>query len=416
MDDYDFGSIADAFKGFMDDYGMPIGMAAQGLGTYLKGQANKRIVEAQRQKMAEERARQAAYQAQIDARTAAMTSQLTPAATEAARQGIAAQYAQQVAPTNASPNVDSFIPGTAGAPKEIQDSAAAALADANKRGSGECGGSLRTGAPTAARHEEPHRSQRGRARHRAHGGLLARFRVRAALPARGGEAGREESQPRLRCCERPRHALVPVGRDGAQEETGDAYSGRWGLRYRRSDLHAERHAWTLAWRAIPASRGAGASVEAHVLICSPSPTRTRRKRRSARACKTSPWRSLPGAMRRMTRSMRRAPAQAENYGAHSDLYREQTKKTSAERAIAESLLGARSPDSQDFLRSSESGLPIHTLRGIDAALKGQAPLDQYTPQEIAAHRRATVAIQPAYADKTTSPVDIAKALDTAHGR
>lgn len=104
-------------------------------------------------------------------------------------------------------------------------------------------------------------------------------------------------------------------------------------------------------------------------------------------------------------------AQAENFGAHSDLYREQTKKTAAERAIAESLLGARSPDSQDFLRSSESGLPMHTLRGIDAALKGQAPLDQYSPEELAAHRRATISISPAYADKTTSALDIAHALN-----
>lgn len=134
MDFPDIGSIGDNFKQFMDDYGMPLGVAAQGAGTYLRGQANQRILQAQQQKIAEERARQADYQKQIDARTAAVSSQLSPAATAAARQGIAAQYQNYITPTNASPDAGSFAPGVASAPKEVKDAAAAAMADANKRG------------------------------------------------------------------------------------------------------------------------------------------------------------------------------------------------------------------------------------------------------------------------------------------
>lgn len=104
-------------------------------------------------------------------------------------------------------------------------------------------------------------------------------------------------------------------------------------------------------------------------------------------------------------------ATAGMYDAHRSLYEENAKKAAVERQIAERLLGARSPDSIDLLRASEAGLPVHTIRGIDAAHRGEANLADYAPEMLQAHRRATLAVQPAYADKTISPVDIAKALD-----
>lgn len=109
-------------------------------------------------------------------------------------------------------------------------------------------------------------------------------------------------------------------------------------------------------------------------------------------------------------------SQAGMYDAHGELYREQAAKAIAERKLAERLLSARSDDSIDSLRATEAGVPVHTLRGIDASLRGEQDLTGYSPAQIAGHRRATLAVRPAYADKTTSALDISKAINAYRER
>jgi hypothetical protein len=129
----DFRSIADAFSNFLGNYGMPLGMGAQGIGTLLRSQANKRIARAQADKVQQERARQRAIQQDIDARTQAAIAQATPAAQEAERMSIASKYLAQMQPATGVAAVDEFVPGNPGAPVEVRDRAEGVLADARKK-------------------------------------------------------------------------------------------------------------------------------------------------------------------------------------------------------------------------------------------------------------------------------------------
>lgn len=107
--------------------------------------------------------------------------------------------------------------------------------------------------------------------------------------------------------------------------------------------------------------------------------------------------------------------QGDLYAAHGDLYREQTRKASVERQLAERLLRDQGADSQDELIAARSGVPVYTVRGYRDALAGRpvpgASLDDYKDMAPSISR-AMLAVRPAYADKTINPVNIAQALDS----
>lgn len=104
-------------------------------------------------------------------------------------------------------------------------------------------------------------------------------------------------------------------------------------------------------------------------------------------------------------------AAAEASQAHGDLYREQTRKTAAERAQIEQLTRAAGNDAQDEVAAAAAGMPTHTFRAIRDGLNGTFDLSAYQPDEVARAQRGILAVRPAYADKTIDPVNIARALD-----
>lgn len=62
--------------------------------------------------------------------------------------------------------------------------------------------------------------------------------------------------------------------------------------------------------------------------------------------------------------------------AHSELYREQARKASAERELAESLLGARSYDAITDVAAANAGMPGYTFRAIHDAARGGGDLSR----------------------------------------
>mgnify|MGYP000134236707 CR=1 FL=1 len=63
---FDFPDLSDLgqkVSGFFDEYGMPIGLASQAVGTMMRRAAIERIQNEQRRRMEEERARQQQLQA-----------------------------------------------------------------------------------------------------------------------------------------------------------------------------------------------------------------------------------------------------------------------------------------------------------------------------------------------------------------
>lgn len=134
MDEFDFGSIADAVKGFLDDYGMQIGMMAQAGGTMARRAAIRRIQRQQEAEMAAERERQAALQGKLDSRLAGTVQQFSPAAQEAERQALAARYRTTIQPGAETTGEYSTDVGTEGAPQEVKDRAAKTLATSLQKG------------------------------------------------------------------------------------------------------------------------------------------------------------------------------------------------------------------------------------------------------------------------------------------
>lgn len=105
--------------------------------------------------------------------------------------------------------------------------------------------------------------------------------------------------------------------------------------------------------------------------------------------------------------------QGEMYGAHSDLYREQARKATVERQLAERLLRDQGPDAQDELIAAAAGVPSYTVRGFRDTMAGTNPgrtMEDYAA-EAPGIRRGMLAVRPAYADKTINPVNIAQSLD-----
>ncbi len=129
----DFSDIGSAFGGFMDDYGIPLGFAGQGAGTFMRSRANKKVREEQARRVQAHAERQRRIQADIDAENAAALPQFTPQAQEAARASIADQYAQYMAPTMQA-GVGDYVTGTATAPAEVTERAARELEGARKKG------------------------------------------------------------------------------------------------------------------------------------------------------------------------------------------------------------------------------------------------------------------------------------------
>lgn len=127
----DLSELGQKVSGFFDEYGMPIGMASQALGTMMRREAIARIQREQAQRMQEEQARQRALQAQSNARIQQATASAAPQANEAARLALAEKYMAFMQPQVAPPTE---YAGTASAPKDVQDSAARTLATSIAKG------------------------------------------------------------------------------------------------------------------------------------------------------------------------------------------------------------------------------------------------------------------------------------------
>lgn len=134
MIDLDFGEIAKNVGGFLDDYGMPLGLGLQGAGTLARRAALNRVEEERAARLRAHAARQRQIQSQMDAEMAKTIPQFTPQAQEAARQGIAGDYAKFMAPTMAVGDIGEYTAAATTGPAEVRDRGNVALAEARKKG------------------------------------------------------------------------------------------------------------------------------------------------------------------------------------------------------------------------------------------------------------------------------------------
>lgn len=125
--------IASSFADFMSDYGMPVGMGAQALGTMMRKRGLDRVRDEQAARLNAERMRQREIQARLDAEQARLLPQFTKEASEAQRQSIAKEYEQYMQPTMAVTDAGEYGAGVANAPAEVKARAERELADARKK-------------------------------------------------------------------------------------------------------------------------------------------------------------------------------------------------------------------------------------------------------------------------------------------
>jgi len=124
----DLSSIADQVVGFLDEYGMPLGVGLQAAGTIARREAIKRIQREQQQRMEENRLRQKQIQDQITARTMQATQAFAPEGREASRLALAQQYEQYMQPQATVTDFGEYAASNASAPQEVRDAATRTLA------------------------------------------------------------------------------------------------------------------------------------------------------------------------------------------------------------------------------------------------------------------------------------------------
>lgn len=132
--DFNLGGIADSVGRFFEDYGAPIGIGAQAVGTMLRRNAIAKIEREQAAMREAERAKQRALQEQIAARTAQATQAAGHAQSEADRQALAAKYEAFMAPVAGAKDFGEYTASNDGAPQEIKDRAARTLATSIQKG------------------------------------------------------------------------------------------------------------------------------------------------------------------------------------------------------------------------------------------------------------------------------------------
>ena len=121
--------LSDLFSGWLSDESnaIPLALAAQGVGTYLKGAGSRKVLNTQNARMAAEAARQKKFQAQSDASVAAALPQFSAPAQEAARQALAQKYRDYVSSTLPGDHSADYITPSS-APAEVKDNLAVNLA------------------------------------------------------------------------------------------------------------------------------------------------------------------------------------------------------------------------------------------------------------------------------------------------
>lgn len=130
---FDLGDIAKSVGGFLDEYGVPLGMGLQAGGTLARRAALNRVREEQARIMAENAARQRRIQAQQDAAVAAAIPQFTPGASEAARLKIAQDYESYMRPT-VQADLGEYGAGNVTGPDEVRERGEAELSKARTKG------------------------------------------------------------------------------------------------------------------------------------------------------------------------------------------------------------------------------------------------------------------------------------------